>query len=207
MTALLPANASGSAAVPVQLEGTPASIETAPLASTEAVPVRPAEPVPWTVATTGNVGVPPPPHNFGTAGMPYQVVLAVPSRDITEAWLSALPGVGIAGGIALPFAILAAVIIARQVARPIHELTLASEAMAQGDFDQRVEVARDDEVGRLAQAFSTMAQRVGERDVQMRALVANVSHDLKTPMTSIMGYAQALQDGLIEPERVRHVAG
>ena len=70
------------------------------------------------------------------------MVLAVPSRDITDAWLSALPGVGIAGGIALPFAILAAVIIARQVARPIHELTLASEAMALGDFDQRVEVAR-----------------------------------------------------------------
>ena len=41
----------------------------------------------------------------------------------------------------------------------------------------------------------------------MRALVANVSHDLKTPMTSIMGYAQALQDGLIEPERVGHIAG
>jgi signal transduction histidine kinase len=135
------------------------------------------------------------------------VVLAVPSRNITEAWLSALPGVGIAGGIALPFAILAAVLIARQVARPIHQLTLASEAMAVGDFDQRVEVARSDEVGRLAQAFSTMAQRVGERDVQMRALVANVSHDLKTPMTSIIGYAHALQDGLIEPERVAQVAG
>jgi two-component system, OmpR family, sensor kinase len=158
---------------------------------------------------TSAVGPPPPPlyMGFGGPGTPYQVVLAVPSGDITEAWLSALPGVGIAGGIALPFAILAAVLIARQVARPIHELTLASEAMALGDFDQRVEVARSDEVGRLAQAFSTMAERVGERDVQMRALVANVSHDLKTPMTSIMGYAQALEDGLIEPDRVGHIAG
>jgi signal transduction histidine kinase len=79
--------------------------------------------------------------------------------------------------------------------------------MATGNFDQRVEVARNDEVGRLAQAFTAMAERVGERDLQMRALVANVSHDLKTPMTSIMGYAQALQDGLIEPERIPHVAG
>lgn len=181
--------------------------EMAPGGMTEAVPVTavPGSFVPGSFS--GVVGGPPGPSAGPPPVRPYRVVLAVPSRDITDAWLGALPGVGIAGGIALPFAILAAVVIARQVARPIHQLTLASEAMAQGDFDQRVEVARSDEVGRLAQAFSTMAERVGERDVQMRSLVANVSHDLKTPLTSIMGYAQALQDGLIEPERVAQVAG
>jgi signal transduction histidine kinase len=75
---------------------------------------------------------------------------------------------------------------------------MATEAIARGDFDQRVEVDRDDELGALARSFTVMAQRVGERDAQMRALLANVSHDLKTPMTSITGYAQALTDGTAE---------
>ena len=73
--------------------------------------------------------------------------------------------------------------------------------MAHGDFSQRVDVDRNDEVGRLARAFTSMSQRVGERDQQMRALLANVSHDLKTPMTSITGYAQALADGTASPRR------
>jgi signal transduction histidine kinase len=80
--------------------------------------------------------------------------------------------------------------------------------MARGDFDQRVEVGRDDEIGRLARSFSAMARRVGERDTQMRALLANVSHDLKTPMTSITGYAQSLGDGTADAsdtERIGNV--
>jgi signal transduction histidine kinase len=77
--------------------------------------------------------------------------------------------------------------------------------MAHGDFDQRVEVDRDDEIGRLARSFSLMAERVGERDSQMRALLANVSHDLKTPMTSITGYAQSLGDGTASPEDTERI--
>ena len=126
------------------------------------------------------------------------MLLAARSETIENAWMSALPGVGIAAGIATPFAVIVAVFLARQIARPVHQLTLASEAMARGDFDQRVEVEREDEVGRLAKAFSVMAQRVGERDAQMRSLIANVSHDLKTPMSSILGYSQALRDGVTD---------
>ena len=100
---------------------------------------------------------------------------------------------------------LAAFLFARQISQPLRKLDLASRALAAGDFEQRVEVDRDDEVGRLARSFSTMAERVGERDTQMRTLLANVSHDLKTPMTSITGYAQALTDGTAEPDDVHRV--
>ena len=129
------------------------------------------------------------------------MLMAARSETIENAWMSALPGVGIAAGIATPFAIVVAVFLARQIARPVRQLTLASEAMARGDFDQRVEVEREDEVGRLAKAFSVMAQRVGERDAQMRSLIANVSHDLKTPMSSILGYSQALRDGVTDDHK------
>ena len=141
----------------------------------------------------------------GGRDLPFRIVLAVKTDTIAGAWLGILPGLTIASLIALPLAMLAAILLARQVAQPVKKLTAASEAMAGGDFDQRVEVSRDDEVGRLARAFTAMAGRVGTRDAQMRALLANVSHDLKTPMTSITGYAHALSDGTADEADARRI--
>ena len=139
---------------------------------------------------------------------PYWPVLAVPEETITRAWLGLLPGLGIAAAIALPVAVVLAVLLARYITRPLQQLTLASQQMAEGSFDVQVSVDRRDEVGRLAQAFSTMARRVGDAHTQMRTLVANVSHDLKTPLTSILGFAQALRDGGAEDEaEVRRMGG
>ena len=132
--------------------------------------------------------------------LPFRIILAVQSDTIASAWRGVLPGLGIAALIAVPLAMLAGMVLARQVAQPVRRLTAASEAMAGGDYSQRVELDREDEIGRLARSFSVMAQRTGERDAQMRALLANVSHDLKTPMTSITGYAQALTDGTADPQ-------
>lgn len=131
----------------------------------------------------------------GGRPIPVRIVLAVESGTLAGAWLGLLPSLLVVALIAVPIASLAGVALARQVALPVRKLTQASEAMARGDFDQRVLVDREDEVGRLARAFTRMAEHVGARDAQMRALLANVSHDLKTPMTSITGYAQALRDG------------
>lgn len=145
---------------------------------------------------------------FTTAGgreLPFKIVLAVKTDTIGSAWLGLLPSLGLAALIAIPLASLAAIGLARQVAQPVQKLTAASEAMARGDFDQRVEVAREDEVGRLARSFTVMAEHVGRRDTQMRTLLANVSHDLKTPMTSITGYAHALSDGTADPADAQRI--
>jgi signal transduction histidine kinase len=125
----------------------------------------------------------------------YGLLLAVPKQTITGAWRGLLPQFGIAAVIALPIAVVLAILIANYISRPLQQLTLASQRMAEGVYDVQVSVDRRDEVGRLAQTFSTMSHRVGETHAQMRALVANVSHDLKTPLTSILGFAQALRDG------------
>lgn len=135
----------------------------------------------------------------------FRIVLAVESDTIADAWLDVLPSIWLAALIAIPIALIFGMVLARQVSSPVTRLTAASEAMALGDFDQRVAVGRDDEVGRLSRAFTAMAERVGERDQQMRALLANVSHDLKTPLTSITGYAQALADGTADAEDVPHI--
>ena len=126
---------------------------------------------------------------------PYALVLAVPESTITRAWLGLLPGMALAAAIALPVAVVLGVLFSGYITRPLQQLTIASQRMAEGTFDIDVSVERRDEVGRLAQAFSTMASRVGEANTQMRTLLANVSHDLKTPLTSILGFGQALRDG------------
>jgi signal transduction histidine kinase len=124
----------------------------------------------------------------------YSLMLAVSEQTLARAWLNLLPEMGLAAAIALPVAILLAVLIARYITSPLEQLTAASLQMASGSFEVDVAVEREDEIGRLSRAFSTMAQRVGDTQTQMRALVANVSHDMKTPLTSILGFSQALRD-------------
>lgn len=139
---------------------------------------------------------------------PDMVVLAVPAATVAGAWRDLLPGLLWAGAIALVVSFVVAALLARSIARPLTQLTRASEAMARGDFDQAIAVRRADEVGRLAEAFNVMAREVGRGHMQVRALIANVSHDLKTPLTSVLGFSQALRDRTIDdPDAVVEAAG
>jgi len=83
----------------------------------------------------------------------------------------------------------------RSVSRPLALITQATEEVARGNLDHRLEVEGPDEVRRLAKSFNVMAQEVKASRQAQRDFVANVSHDLKTPLTSIQGFAQALLDG------------
>ena len=125
----------------------------------------------------------------------YWLVLAVPEGTVRQAWQGLLPGLFVAAAIAMPVAVVLGVLVSQYISGPLRQLTVASQRIAQGDYDVAVSVDRRDEVGRLAQAFTSMARRVGETHTQMRTLVADVSHDLKTPLTSILGFSQALRDG------------
>ena len=132
--------------------------------------------------------------------LPYRVAIVLSEDTIARAWLHLLPWLALAAGIALPVATGFALIIARGITRPLNQLTAAAELMAQGTFDIDISVKRRDEVGQLARSFSSMATRVGEAYQEMRTLVASVSHDVKTPLTSILGFAQALQAGVVQGE-------
>lgn len=126
------------------------------------------------------------------------VVLAIPQQTLAGAWRGLLPGLGWAGLTALILSAVVAGLLARSISRPLQALTRASEEIARGNYDQAIPLARDDEVGRLAKAFNAMARQVGRSHLQMRTLLATVSHDLKTPLTSILGFAQALRDRAVE---------
>src|SRR5581483_10539029 len=100
--------------------------------------------------------------------------------------------------LALIAALAAAYFVARSVTRPLSRVTRASEAMAKGEYEQQIRVEGRDEVARLARSFNGMASQVSHSHQMMRDLLANVAHELKTPLTSIQGFSQALADGALQ---------
>ncbi|MFQ5857143.1 MAG: sensor histidine kinase [Anaerolineae bacterium] len=139
--------------------------------------------------------------------VPQYLALALPARDVGGAWRELAPALLAIGGVVFVLATLLGGLLARSVSRPIRQMTKATEAMAQGDYAQETKVQGDDEVARLARSFNAMAREVDRAHRMQRGFVANVSHDLKTPLTSIQGFAQALLDGTAEdPDSRRRAA-
>ncbi len=137
----------------------------------------------------------------------FRVVMLVPKEDISAAWSGLAPKISVSGGAALVAAIGVAYLLSRSITRPVVVLTHASEAMAQGNYDQRIPVQGRDEIARLARTFNQMAHEVARTHQAMRDLNGNVAHELKTPLTSIQGYAQALLDGAVRtPEEAANAA-
>ena len=88
--------------------------------------------------------------------------------------------------------------------QPIREIVQATRRYAEGDFDIRInDYGRGDEIGELAAAFNTMAETLQQTERQRREFIANISHELKTPMTTIAVYTDGILDGTIPPENER----
>jgi len=106
-----------------------------------------------------------------------------------------LPPVVQAGAVALVLSVLLAILISRSVATPLQRVASAAEDIARGESGTRAPVSGPAEVQALARSFNTMADQVEAAQQSQRDFVANVSHELKTPLTSIQGFSQALLDG------------
>ena len=86
--------------------------------------------------------------------------------------------------------------------KPLKEMAEATRKFAHGEFSVRVNAdGRRDEIGELAISFNTMAESLAKSEARRSEFVANVSHELKTPMTTIAGFADGILDGTIPPER------
>ncbi len=91
----------------------------------------------------------------------------------------------------------------RQI-KPIREMAQATRRYAEGDFNIRMnDYGREDEIGELAASFNNMAESLQQTERQRREFIANISHELKTPMTTIAGYTDGILDGTIPPENER----
>jgi signal transduction histidine kinase len=92
--------------------------------------------------------------------------------------------------------------LSKRITAPIREMNRVALHIARGQFDQRVKTR--DELGRLGEAFNYMADELASLDQMRKDFVANVSHDLRSPLTSIHGFVRAFLDETIPSERKRH---
>jgi len=127
----------------------------------------------------------------------YYVAIAAPEQNVLTLLDEIGISLGIAGGITLLVSLLVALILARSIAKPITRLTQATEAIAQGDYAHRVPAQGRDDISALGSRFNAMAEQVQRARQMEKDFLANVSHELKTPLTSIQGFSQAILDGAV----------
>jgi len=126
-------------------------------------------------------------------------VFSLGRADLTSLWVTVLVAL-------LAFAVALAVLLSRWVARPLGRMAQAARALAAGEH-RPIPVEGPAEVQTLARAFNEMSRQVEASQRSQREFVANVSHELKTPLTSVQGFAQAILDGTAsDPDAVRQAA-
>lgn len=91
-------------------------------------------------------------------------------------------------------------VLSRSLTRPLQELTHATRRMAEGQLAQQVPVRSDDELGQLAASFNQMSAQLARAQAVRRQMTADIAHDLRTPLSIILGHAEALRDGVLPPE-------
>jgi len=96
-------------------------------------------------------------------------------------------------------ALLLGILLARTLSRPIRELTSATRAVAQGELDQVVPVRSEDELGELAASFNQMSADLLRARELRRQMTADIAHDLRTPLSIILGHSEALSEGVLPP--------
>jgi signal transduction histidine kinase len=133
------------------------------------------------------------------------VVLAQPEY-LGQTIAELVPRMLVAGVVALFAAVLIAVAMANSLYLPIRRLRGAAEGMSRGDYAQRVAVGGPRELAELATSFNRMASEVQRSRQVLRDFVADVSHELKTPLTAIRGFTQAMGDGTVADDEGRRRA-
>lgn len=98
-------------------------------------------------------------------------------------------------------------LVVRGVVKPIKRISKASKEVAKGNFEIEVPVKSKDEIGRLTADFNLMIQELKNIDVLRKDFVSNVSHEFKTPITSINGFAKLIRDGNLSGEQLKEYGG
>jgi len=140
----------------------------------------------------------------GAAGLVFARTVASINSLATGQVVPRLLGAGLA---ALLLALAIALLLSRAFARPLSELAGAAEEIAAGNYAARVGVTGRDEIGVVGRSFNRMAEAVERARATQRDFLANVSHELKTPLTSLLGFSQALIDGSLQTPAERTRAG
>ena len=104
-------------------------------------------------------------------------------------------------------AVIAVYLITERIVSPLRDMSRAAKSFAEGDYSVRVPVRGKDEVANLAASFNNMAESIESSEKMRNTFMANVSHDLRTPMTTIAGFIDGILDGAIPKEKHEYYLG
>ena len=143
------------------------------------------------------------PITIGTAARVVgYVFVATNSATIIDGWRTFVWVFLAASAAVMMIALLLSLVTSKRMAQPLDEMAVAAKKFAHGDFSARVtDDGRTDEVGALISAVNTMADSLETSEQRRNAFIANVSHELKTPMTTIAGFADGILDGTIPTDQ------
>ncbi|MER5278071.1 HAMP domain-containing sensor histidine kinase [Streptomyces sp. NPDC002809] len=121
----------------------------------------------------------------------------VPGFDLSPANTARIAG---AAALVLALTVGASVLVGARLVRPLRALTGAAQRMRDGEDSAPVLVTADNEIGRLAATFNDMSAHRARLEAQRKAMVSDVAHELRTPLSNIRGWLEAAQDGLADPD-------
>ncbi len=133
------------------------------------------------------------------------VLVSADASSLAQMWSATATIFFFSAVVVLLISVIASTLTSAHQSRPLNEMAEAARKFGRGEFDVRVTSyeGRCDEISTLAEAFNSMANSLAKAESQRAEFIANVSHELKTPMTTISGFAEGILDGTIPPERER----
>lgn len=131
--------------------------------------------------------------------------VAAETSDITELWQAFISIFFFTAVVVLCVAFITSSITSLRLTNPLKEIAETARKFGHGEYEVRVQgyEKRKDEVGELAEAFNAMADSIAKSEARRSEFVANISHELKTPMTTIAGFSDGILDGTIPPDKER----
>ena len=128
------------------------------------------------------------------------VVIHIPMSQIISQRESILASVHMIVILIFIILLIILLLIGYWVINPLHHITKGAKEFAEGNLKYKISLKNSDETGYLADTLDYMADELDKSGDRQRAFIANISHDFRSPLTSIKGYATAMQDGVIPPE-------
>ncbi|MGH2873382.1 MAG: sensor histidine kinase [Solirubrobacteraceae bacterium] len=139
------------------------------------------------------------PVRYGDGTVGWVVVFSSSLADVMRTVSTVRREALVAGAIALALALLVGYAVARALARRVTRLELAVKQVAEGDFSRRIPIDSRDELGQLAIAFNDMQQQLQQMDQARKKFIATASHELRTPVFSLGGFVELLEDDELDP--------
>lgn len=130
----------------------------------------------------------------------HYVLLHKPISEVTASATSLVNIASLTVGLVFLCAFIILLLFTYSVYWPLHKITKVAQSYAKGNFSKKIELHTNDEIGYIANTMNYMANELNTLEDDQRKFISNVSHDFRSPLTSIKGYVEAIQDGTIPPE-------